>query len=231
MYPKLLLSPHFWSAQQRHQFDAEILGARLAHQKPVLRFLQDRLKVLRGDEAAYFRMRHVLGRLGSGQHATVDEVHGLTDILSQWPYALDSLPRNVLVSCAKIPRAPFCNSAPIASQFHHPHQSQLCGLHGIHRGLRKRSRLAYHAFVVHHMDVAIRREGGVHNMPVDGLLRACHIRGLNTANLSHAAMVEWLRQWVELSVPVTGESISVFLFLPIFIAYNHPNNWQLLYTK
>lgn len=110
-------------------------------------------------------------------------------------------------------------------------QSHLCGLHGIHRGFGKRSRLAYHAYVVHHMDLAIRREGGVHNMPLDALVRACNIRGLNTTNLSTEAMVDWLRQWVELSIPVDGTSISQYLFLPIFIAYNHPNNWRLLYEK
>lgn len=81
------------------------------------------------------------------------------------------------------------------------------------------------------MDLAIRREGGVHNMPLDALVRACNIRGLNTVGMGNDAMVDWLRQWVSLSMPVEGATISQFLFLPIFIAYNHPNNWKLLYDK
>lgn len=68
-------------------------------------------------------------------------------------------------------------------------------------------------------------------MPLDALVRACNIRGLNTANMTTQSMVDWLRQWVELSIPVDSASISQFLFLPIFIGYNHPNNWKLLYTK
>lgn len=110
-------------------------------------------------------------------------------------------------------------------------QKQLCGLHGIHKGFRKRSRLAHRAFVVHHMDLAIRREGGVHNLPVDALELACYIRGLNTTNMSNEDMIQWLQQWVELSIPVDGSNISLFLYLPIFLGYNHPNNWKLLHTK
>lgn len=81
------------------------------------------------------------------------------------------------------------------------------------------------------MDLAIRREGGVHNMPIDSLPHACYIRGLNSTNMSNEAMVEWLQQWVELSVPVDGSNISMFLYLPILIGYNHPNNWKLLHSK
>lgn len=110
-------------------------------------------------------------------------------------------------------------------------QKQLCGLHGIHKGWRKRSRLAHRSFVIHHMDLAIRREGGVHNMPPDSLQRACYLRGLHTEGLSDAEMIEWLTQWVEVSLPVDGTNISMLLHLPILIAYNHPNNWKLLHQK
>lgn len=110
-------------------------------------------------------------------------------------------------------------------------QKHLCRLHGIHTGMRKRQRLAYHAFVVHHMDLAIRREGGVHNMPAESMRKACALRGLNTANLSAEEQITWLRKWVELSIPVDGTTISLFMYLPVLLTYNHPNNWKLLYDK
>lgn len=107
----------------------------------------------------------------------------------------------------------------------------MCGLHGINRGIAKRYRLAERAYIIHHMDLAIRREGGVHNMPSEALLYACHLRGLNTTSLTNVEMIEWLEQWVEVSIAVDGSNISMFLYLPILIGYNHPNNWKLLYEK
>lgn len=108
MFPKQFLSPHFWSIQQRFQFTTEMLQSRLYHQLPVLRFLQDRLKQLRTDEESYLRMRHVLGRLGSGQHATVDDVLAMTAILSRAPYSIESLPQHVLVSAEKLAKLLQC---------------------------------------------------------------------------------------------------------------------------
>lgn len=97
--------------------------------------------------------------------------------------------------------------------------------------MQKRTRLARHAFIIHHMDLAIRREGGVHNMPPESLQKACYIRGLNAKEMTNEAMVEWLTQWVEVSLPVDGTNISMLLHLPILISYNHPNNWKLLHEK
>lgn len=98
MFPKQFLSPQFWSVQQRTQFSMEMLQQRLRHQLPVLRYMQAQMSALRSDEAAHRSMRHVLGRLGSGQHASVADVETLTEVLSRPPYNLESLPRSVLVS-------------------------------------------------------------------------------------------------------------------------------------
>ena len=77
------------------------------------------------------------------------------------------------------------------------------------------------------MDLAIKREGGVHNMPIDSLHHACFMRGLNSAEMSVEQIVEWLKLWVSISMETTGDNISLLLHLPILITYNHPNNWQL----
>lgn len=79
------------------------------------------------------------------------------------------------------------------------------------------------------MDLAIKREGGVHNMPQESLRNSCNLRGLNTRNLSNENMVSWLEDWVKVSLEVDGSNISMFLHLPILIGYNHPNNWKLIY--
>lgn len=66
-------------------------------------------------------------------------------------------------------------------------------------------------------------------MPAEAMRRACAMRGLNTADLGTDDQIEWLRRWVELSIPVDGTSVSMFMYLPVLITYNHPNNWKLLY--
>lgn len=81
------------------------------------------------------------------------------------------------------------------------------------------------------MDLAIRREGGVHNLSKDALIHACHLRGLNPTNLSANMMVDWLKQWIDVSLMIDGNNVSLFLHLPILIGYNYPNNWILLYNK
>lgn len=104
-------------------------------------------------------------------------------------------------------------------------------LHGTSGGLFKRHSLYEHAYLVHYMDQAICREGGVHNMPLESLRNACYIRGLNPINLSNEEMIGWLRDWIKISNTIQGEHLTLFLHLPLFLGYNHPNNWQLLYGK
>lgn len=81
------------------------------------------------------------------------------------------------------------------------------------------------------MDLAIRREGGAHNLSQDALIYACYLRGMNPTNLSNDMMVDWLKQWIEISDKIDGSNISLLVHLPILIGYNSPNNWILLYNK
>lgn len=104
-------------------------------------------------------------------------------------------------------------------------------MQGIPRGWFKRHRLYEHAFLVHYMDQAIGREGGVHNMPLNALRQACYIRGLYPANLSSDEMIQWLRNWIKISTTLQAQHVSLFLHLPLFMGYNAPNNWQLIYGK
>lgn len=102
-------------------------------------------------------------------------------------------------------------------------------MHGLRAGIFKSLKLIEHAYIIHNMDVAIKREGGVHNMHPDALKYACYLRGLNPINLSNEIMIEWLRDWVKVSLGIGEEHISLFLHLPILIGYNHPNNWRVIY--
>lgn len=102
-------------------------------------------------------------------------------------------------------------------------------MHQASRGIFKRHSLYEHAFLLHYMDQAICREGDVHNMNEKALRNACLIRGLNPSNLPKEEMISWLRDWIKVSTTVKEDHLTMFLHLPIFLAYNHPNNWRVVY--
>lgn len=55
-------------------------------------------------------------------------------------------------------------------------------------------------------------------------------RGLNPTNMSTATMMEYLKNWLTVSQEVDSSSYSLLLHLPIFLAYNQPSNFALLYS-
>ncbi|XP_013107591.1 LETM1 domain-containing protein 1 [Stomoxys calcitrans] len=202
MYPRTFLTAHFWTLQQRAEFREYYFLERLTYNRPVLRCLQAKLKSLK-KHPKHEQFAQVLGQLGSGTHPSVEQILDIKDIFADTPFSLVSLPGK--------------------------HIKLLNKMHGIPRGWFKRHSLYEHAFFIHYMDLAIGREGGVHNMPLESLRNACYIRGLNPVNMSNDDMITWLRGWIKVSNSIQLEHLTLFLHLPIFLAYNHPNNWQLLY--
>lgn len=99
------------------------------------------------------------------------------------------------------------------------------------------------------MDKAILREGGVHNLPLNALSKACYIRGkvrlrfkvavnqflgflgLNPTEISSDYQVKWLTQWIKVSSQVDKDNLSLLLHCPILLGYNEPSNWVLVYPK
>lgn len=204
MYPRTFLTPHFWSIQQKVDFAQLDLKQRLQYNRRVFRCMQAKLDVLRKtNDPLCEKFGNILGLLGSGLHPTSEEILNIKDLFSRSPLHLDSLSG--------------------------VHLKYLCKLHDLNPGLMRRYRLSERSYVVHHMDLAIKREGGVHNMPVESLKHACFVRGLNATNLSTESMVDWLNEWVKVSLIINQDNISLFLHLPILLSYNHPNNWILIH--
>lgn len=67
-------------------------------------------------------------------------------------------------------------------------------------------------------------------MPEEALRFSCFLRGLNPMGLSNEELIEWLRVWVSVSQGVDGTNVSLYLHLPVFMGYNHPNNWKLFHN-
>lgn len=204
MYPRILLTSHFWSIQQKVEFAQIDLRNRLVYNRRVFRCMQSKLDVLKkNDDPSYKKLRYILGLLGSGLHPTSEEILDVKEVFQRPPFHLNSLASS--------------------------HLKYLCRLHDVRAGILRRFRLSERAYIVHHMDMAIKREGGVHNMPIESLKHACFLRGLNATNLSAESMIEWLQEWVKVSLVVNEDSISLLLHLPILLTYNHPNNWILIH--
>ncbi|KAJ8922143.1 hypothetical protein NQ315_004078 [Exocentrus adspersus] len=202
LIPRQLLTSHFWTLQQKADFNLIYMKERLVHNRPVFRHLQSQMDYLKSHPLCD-TWANVLGSLGSGQQANVDDILKCKELFASEPYHLLYLSRN--------------------------HVLHLLKIHDLHRGWFRRTRLADRAFILIQMDKAIMREGGVHNLPVDALRKACFIRGLNPANLKNEEMITWLTDWMKVSSKVDKHCYSLLLHSPVLLGYNAPSNWSLIY--
>ncbi|XP_044734349.1 LETM1 domain-containing protein 1 [Chrysoperla carnea] len=205
-FPRFLLSSHFWSIQQRSEFAIMNLSKRLAHYKPVFRCIQERLKDIQPMEM-HLKWAEVISLLGSGQQPTAHVINECKCLYDE---------KNVYH----------------IKQLTKPHIKELLKMHNLRVGLfRRRRRLIDHAKILHEMDMAILREGGVTDMTCDVLKNALFIRGLNGTNMKHEDMIQFLNSWLCVSQSLDENNITLLLHLPILLAYNQPSNWMLIYNK
>lgn len=97
MYPRQVLTSHFWTLQQQTEFKQIFLKQRLTYNKAVFRCLQAKLELLKDKDDAD-RMAHIFAVLGSGTHPSVEEILGTLHIWSKPPFRLESLGNRHLVS-------------------------------------------------------------------------------------------------------------------------------------
>ena len=205
-FPKQLLSHHFWTLEQKVNFQLESHTKRLGFFKPVLRHLQNKQSLI-VDEKHKLDLNTVFEKLGSGQHPSVEEVVSIKHVFdSGHPYSMERLRSR--------------------------HLSDLCRIHGLSSIVLpygRRYRLMSHAGYLREMDIALTREGGSESLAVHDLRQACFLRGLNPINTKEEELVSWLNQWLRLSSFCDGHTFSLLLHSPIFLSYNHPSNWKLIY--
>ncbi|XP_041987524.1 LETM1 domain-containing protein 1 [Aricia agestis] len=200
--PRKLLCSHFWSIQQRLEFSTLDLQERLRHNRPVFRSLQKKMESLPDSEVKR-KWQRVIALLGSGVHPTPKEVLDCKELFTKEPFSLNSLTYN--------------------------HMGHLLKMHGIKSTFFRRKKLRFRAFILLELDKAIIKEGGVDILTMESLRNACLMRGLNGSHLSNHDMRVWLQQWLNVSQQIDYSCSALLLHCPIFFAYNHPQNWVLIY--
>lgn len=96
MFPKQLLSSHFWNLQQKSEFSVLALRDRLMHHRPVFRHMQGCLENLRGHKL-YECWKEILGELGSGVQPDIEQIIDCKELFAGQPYSLMHLNRNHMV--------------------------------------------------------------------------------------------------------------------------------------
>lgn len=91
MYPRHLLTSHFWTLQQRNEFAIIKMKSRLEYNLGVLRYLQAKLSECKQTDELYDKWKHILGQLGSGTHPTSTEILAAKDVFARPPYNTRSL--------------------------------------------------------------------------------------------------------------------------------------------
>ncbi|XP_034254225.1 LETM1 domain-containing protein 1 isoform X2 [Thrips palmi] len=204
-YPRQLLCKHYWTLQQKVEFAMQTHRKKLLNQRAVFRGLQLQLdsQAVKRDKRVHRVWSHSIACLGSGQHPQPEDIIQCLPLFRGDPYHLDYLMPS--------------------------HVNSLLKLHGMHSMWRRRKRLADHASLIHEIDLAILREGGVEVMTQDEMRSACFLRGLNPVNMCTEDLRLWLSQWMKISTQVDQTSLSLLLHCPVLLAYNKPSNWALFH--
>lgn len=96
MFPRQLLTSHFWNLQQKSEFNVLILKERLMYNRPVFRHIQAELDGLE-NHPLHCLWKSILGMLGSGVQPSVSKILMCKDLFLEKPYELNCLHRKHIV--------------------------------------------------------------------------------------------------------------------------------------
>lgn len=100
-FPRVFLTHHFWTPQQRVEFEQYYISYRLSYNKPVFRLLQSKLEQVKDDPQSVL-LDNMFGLIGSGFHPTIENILEVKDIFSKPPLEYDSLSMKHIVSIFEV---------------------------------------------------------------------------------------------------------------------------------
>ncbi|XP_074628412.1 LETM1 domain-containing protein 1-like [Acropora palmata] len=185
LYPKQLLSRHYWQPQQYENFLKQDTKTRRRHYLPLVREV--------GRVALSYKAHNQTGELISTSVKIVDKEHPSNKELLN---AVE-LFKGELLSFDRLPR------------YHLKKLSQVWLISPWFPNRVLRLRLKRVLKSIKKEDAALKREGLEH-LHEEQLKAVCHSRGLDTTDVDPEALVKWLADWVELS-DAAGDTDESFL--------------------
>lgn len=97
-FPRQLLCHHFWTLQQRSEFQMYYLKGRLLYNRSAFRSLQAELpRMKKKQHTLFIQWARILGLLGSGVHPTTEEILECIELFTEAPYGIDYIQPNHVV--------------------------------------------------------------------------------------------------------------------------------------
>ncbi|KAL4120805.1 hypothetical protein QTP88_013426 [Uroleucon formosanum] len=196
MFPKYLLSEHFWTDEQLKEYWTKDQQNNFEHNMNVFENLS--LMAEECSDDMLLKWFRVIECLGAGNVAPVEDIIQAMPVFATFPYNLSSLPPQHVIVLLK--------------------------MHNIHRGWRRRLRLKKLAQYMQLMDRAIESEGGPDKLNDRQLKWACLFRGLNPFSSSKETLALYLKDWIKISSKIDNNSLSCILHCQVLLALNRPEN-------
>lgn len=97
-YPRQMLCTHFWTIQQRSEFQIYYLRQRLLNHRPTFRCVQEQLDTLK-EHRLYNDWAEVLGLVGSGAQPSTEQIISCKELFESGPYQIEHLTGSHVVCC------------------------------------------------------------------------------------------------------------------------------------
>ncbi|XP_025207943.1 LETM1 domain-containing protein 1 [Melanaphis sacchari] len=196
MFPKYLLSEHFWTDEQLKEYWIKDQQNSFEHNTRVFEHLS--LMAEECSDDMLLKWFRVIECLGAGGVSPVEDIIQAIPVFTMFPYHFSTLPRQ--------------------------HIKVLLKMYNMHRGWRRRVRLKNLAQYIQLMDKAIESEGGPDKLNDRQLQWACLFRGLNPFSSSRETLVLYLKDWIKISSNIDNDSLSCILHCQVLLALNRPEN-------
>ena len=194
MYPKLLLSSHFWSDQTKAEVREALITKRHSHYASVFKRL-----IALDRKSRIVPCRICIRQMINGSHPSTAEIMAMAPAFkSTERFSLRNLSTNHVRHLVKI------------------HENV-----GFLPWLFPRFKIRLFSNMLLVLDKAILREG-IDSLSEEELQRCCHARGLDVKTASKDQMTQYLTSWLEITKGLRpSEYSSLVLHLPLFLGYHN----------
>ncbi|XP_071990902.1 LETM1 domain-containing protein 1 isoform X2 [Engystomops pustulosus] len=196
LFPRQLLIRHFWTPKQQREFLEIYHNKRKDVYEDVLDSLLKSISAL-PEPKLQDRIHQLVTQVQQGVHPKVQNIQEIKSAFSAPPFCIESLDGYQMKTLSRI-------------MFLTPHLPAFF----LQRRLRS------HIFEIHHLDSAL-LQLGVKELTDEEVVRACYIRGLNSASLSAEECRTWLHCWLQLSGKLKESESSLLLHSMVLLSANY----------